>query len=1268
MLRSFVLTYASAGPPGADGYNLGVSPRRLVGGFAPLLLAWLMMTLATPVNAVVLWSDSETVLAHENGAVSDILGGAVKRDDSTTDTLYFKFHVDPFSDLSTEDYFAAFELYEGDAEHLGVGKALKARAYSAFFSTDETSDSNKNTSFIDLRAYGPESRSGMASVTYRYPSRGEGVTFVFKVQYVPGADDLVTVWLNPDLGPGATEVYQPETLTTRFNANAAFDEIRLRHGGGGGGWNFSEMVIATAFSDFVDTSSARPIGATPDVGSVVHSFVFRSWQKEHGLPQSPVRALAQTRDGYIWAGSQDGVARFDGLRFVSFGVREGLSDSAVRVLLGDSRGGLWIGHVGGGLELWENGRVTRFAMRDGLSSSSITALAEDNDGQIWVGTDSGLALCQKGRLEPFGAAGEFRNKPVTTLFKDRKGSMWIGVKGEGVFQFVEGRFVPLTAGPEKESLKDPHCLQVDQAGRIWIGAGDNLILCHDGGQWHRYIIPRHLAKPFVNALMLEGNGTIWASSKEGGLLQFRDGKFTAIPAKDGLAGNVVEALLVGRDGKLWVGTDSGLNRLRRKCLFAFGQNEGLGFGAVHGLAEVAPGVIWAVKPSGGVYRWDGKSFSRLPAAGLSPRDSQVNALLVTRDGVCWVAGANGLLRYKDPIAAADEVMSFELPNLNVISLAEDPEGGLCVGTREGKILRLWEGAWSPQTNFTQTNAITSLVPQAGGAMWIGTDGAGLYRLEKGVLDHWDKAHGLLSDIIRTLYLDAQGVLWIGTAGGGLGRWRDGSLANFTTREGLPDNTVSQILEDDSSRLWLGTSAGIVCVSKYHLDEFTAGRTSNIYLQVFGRNEAILSDECTGGFCPAGAKTKSGFLWFSTLKGAVAVNPRAQPVVTPMPSVVLEEVLVDGVSNPGFQPLSPAVATRVDNATTVEANSQPLRISPGKHRIEFRYAGLSFDAPELIRFRYRLEGLDPDWVDAGTGRNALYTYIPPGNYSFHVIACNAEGVWTDSDAGLSLKVLRHFWQTWWFIGPSLFGLMVSVGGLVRFVDQKKLQQRLKRLEQERVLERERTRIAQDLHDELGAKLCRISFLSEHASSGKLKPEDLQDQITSISGTSREVLHALDEIVWAVNPNNDHLEHVASYIGQYAGDYFQLTGIECELDIPAQMPQQLLSSQTRHHLFLATHEALTNILKHSGATCAKISMICSAATLEIAVHDNGKGIDQAAAEAKAVGPVEDSHDGLRNMRKRLADIGGECIIESVPGTGTSIRFILPLKGLPQNNARL
>ncbi|HZQ46292.1 MAG TPA: two-component regulator propeller domain-containing protein, partial [Verrucomicrobiae bacterium] len=675
--------------------------------------------------------------------------------------------------------------------------------------------------------------------------------------------------------------------------------------------------------------------------------------------------------------------------------RENLRSGPVRKLFGDSRGALWIGSVGGGLIRWQEGRFTTFTMRDKLPAESINALAEDSTGRLWVGTEAGLVVWQDGRFAPLGAAKEIEGKSITALYKDWHGTMWVGVAGAGIYQFMAGKFVLLKDASVEGLLQDSHCLLVDQAGRIWVGAGDDFVLCREGAEWHRYRIPRHLARPYVTALAEEPDGTVWAGSVSEGLFQFKGGKLTPMDARSGLSDNLVESLLVDREGELWVGTDAGLNRLRRKTLTALGQNdEDLGYGAVQGLTEVAPGVIWAGKPSDGLFRQEGRSFNRLTPTGFLRGTPQVNSLLTVRDGSCWVACAHGVLHFKDPKAATCEAEPFALAGLDISSLAEDREGGVWAGSREGGLWRLRDGSWLAQTNPWQRHAITAIVQDTDGSMWIGTEGDGIYRLKTGVEEHLGKeGGGLLSDLIHTLYLDGQHTLWIGTAGGGLSRCRQGHIKTFTTREGLPDDTISQILEDDAGRLWLGSNRGIACVNKSELEEFSAGKIPAIYPQVYGLAEGMLSEECTGGFYPAGLKTKSGLLWFTTLKGIVVADPRTSVVDAPAPTVVIEEVLLDGVPNHEFRGQSPAIAGTGEKIEEQEAGQQSLHIPPGKHRIELRYTGMSFNAPERVRFRYRLEGLDPDWVEpgeAGTRRTASYSYVPPGDYRFHVIACNGDG--------------------------------------------------------------------------------------------------------------------------------------------------------------------------------------------------------------------------------------------------------------------------------------
>ncbi|HXC37157.1 MAG TPA: two-component regulator propeller domain-containing protein [Candidatus Acidoferrales bacterium] len=1217
----------------------------------PLVLA--IWACAGVTQAVVLWSDFGTTLVHNSGNGYDILNGAVKEDDSSTNTLYFKFRVDPLSDASTEEYFAAFELYDGEKERLGIGNALKAWAYSAF-RADATGQSDEGSDYIDLHSSRPESSTPGTSIIYENPHRGIPCTLVFKVQFIPGGNDVVTVWLNPDLGPGATEAAQPESLITRFKADATFNEIHLRHGGGGDGWIFSDMAIATSFADFVAMNENKPVPAAGGAVNESALFTFRRWQSEQGLPQDRVRALAQTVNGYIWVGTDDGLARFDGARFVSFGLPDGLPNSPVRTLYGDSHGSLWIGSVGDGLIHWQAGHATMFTMANGLPSDAISTLAEDSEGRIWIGTDSGLAIWHDGRLMNFEAAKEFVGKAITSLCKDRQGNMWVGATGAGIFEYRDGAFVPLEDSAIRELLQDPHCILVDKAGRIWIGAGDDFVLCRDGNQWRPYRIPRHLARSYISSMAEQSDGTVWAGSTSEGLFEFKDRKMTVVNASSGLSDNSVESLLADRDGNLWAGTDTGLNLLRQRDLFAFDQRQGLGYGGVDGMAEIAPGQVWVGKPGDGVYEWDGQSFSHVMSADLSVVGPQINVLLKSKNGGCWVAGKFGLLYFKRPEKTADKALLFTLPGLNIISLCEAANGALWVGTSEGKLFRLENDTWQEQTGLN--HPLTALAAAADGSVWVGTEGDGIYQFSGGKTAHWNTKNGLLSDLVRALYVDSDQSLWIGTAGGGLSCLRLGIITTVTTREGLPDNTISEILDDEKGRLWLGNNRGIACLNKEELQELIAGKITAVYPQVFGRAEGMLSEECAGGFCPAGLKTASGRLWFPTLKGLVVVDPAVRLSKLPRPAVLLEQISVDGVPHSVFaMSVSPSGERDPDFAGTTNG---VLNLGPGRHRIEFQYTALGFDSPERIRFRYRLHGLDSDWAEAGNRRLAFYSYVPPGSYWFQVIACNADGLWNDTGATIGLTVAKFFWQTWWFTGLLSATLLVLVGAGVRFIVKRNLQRRLKHLEQERVLERERTRIAQDLHDEMGAKLCRISFLSEHVRRNQngMAPE-LRHQIASISDASREVLHSLDEIVWAVNPQNDTLEHVVSYIGHYANEFFQETGIECKVNISGRPPPYSLSAQLRHNLLLAVNEAFTNVLKHSKANQVDVSIDLNADTFEATVSDNGNGFDLSSTVVSESSSGA-AGDGLRNMKQRLSDIGGRCSIQSKPGNGTVVQFVLPL----------
>ena len=1205
-------------------------------------------------RADVIWSDLGAALAHETGPGRDILAGAVKRDETAGDVLYFKFHVNPGSDAGTEPYFAAFEVYEGDTERLAVGNALQAWAYGVFnvfdvgktnFNVFELAKTNNATTDygIDLHSSKPAERPEGGYYDYELPRRGIGRTIVFKVQYVRGGRDLVTVWLDPDLGPGATEAGQMEGLVTKFSANASFNQIRLRHGGGGDGWTFSEMAIATSFGDFVMDKG----GAGLPIGRGQLPFTFRKWQREEGLPQNFVRALAQTTDGYLWVGSDAGVSRFDGMRFASFGMLEGFQSGPVQTLLSDRFGSLWVGTVGRGLGRWQNGRYTAFTTANKLPSDTVNALAEGPAGQIWVGTESGLAVWQNGGVGEAAGAADLSGKAITALFRDPSGKLWIGARGAGVFTLENGKLSRLQDPVFDELLKEPHCLLVDHEGRIWVGVGDATVLYREAGQWRRYRFPSHLARHYVSALAEDADGTVWAGSASEGLFEFKHGKLVVVNAGSGLSDNLVEALLVDREGKLWVGTHAGLNRLRTKNLSVIGYNEGLGNGAVQGLAEVMPGVIWASKLSEGLCVWDGRYFRPASVAGLSPGEGRAGALLVARDGSCWMAGAHGLLQFDDVRNVENEIGRPALANLEVSALAQDSLGRIWAGTRQGELWFQQNGQWQRQNNARASTAITALVPGRGGTVFAGTAGDGLFYLEGEPNGRATKQAGLLSDWIRTLYMDGDGILWIGTGGGGLSQLKDGKISTFTTREGMPDNTVAQILEDDEGNLWLGGDLGIARVSKRDLEALAAQAIPAVSPQIYGRAEGMYSEECISGFFPNSLKTKSGLLWFPTQEGIVVADPHRQRAGIPAPVVVLEETLVDGVPNA----------------------AQSLHLGPGKHRLEFRYAGLDFDEPERVRFRYRLHGLDSDWVEAGSSRSASFPYVPYGNYQFEVVAGNGEGGWNKAGASVAVIVEPYLWQTWWFRAPAVLILLAVIAVTARVVEQRKLHQQLEQLEKERVLAHERERIARDLHDDLGSSLARISLLSGLLKADRDNPGQVETHAAKISQSADQTVRALEEIVWAVRPGSDSLQSLVEYIAHFANEMFDGREIRCRLDLPHDLPAHPLAPEVRHNVFLVVKEALTNASRHAGAHEVQVRAEARDGLLEITVQDDGKGFDTGKQgrgnglgnmrrRAQAIGA---KIHGQRNCgdgcgRRRAQAIGAKIHVESVAGRGTTVKLSL------------
>jgi signal transduction histidine kinase len=499
--------------------------------------------------------------------------------------------------------------------------------------------------------------------------------------------------------------------------------------------------------------------------------------------------------------------------------------------------------------------------------------------------------------------------------------------------------------------------------------------------------------------------------------------------------------------------------------------------------------------------------------------------------------------------------------------------------------------------------------------------------------------------------DTNGTVWIGTLGGGLLYFADGRFSRVTSDHGLPDNSVTQLLEDGDGDLWGGTHAGIFRAAKSDLLAAASGQASRIPCPVYGRLDGLPSEECSGWFQPSCWRSRDGILWFATGKGLARLDPREVVVNQRPPPVVIEELRVDG-SLREFTASASASAPRAP-ASGTEGHSDTLRIEPGRHYVEFRFTGLNFTAPGKVRFRWKLEGVEREWREGGNQRVVGYGPLLPGKYRFYVTASNNDGYWNQTGATLAFMVLPHVWETVWFKLVMTGAIFLALALALVSVLRRRHRMQLARLERQRAMEQERARIAQDLHDDLGTSLTQIGMLSSLISRATPTATQVQQLAQQIRSTSRTMVTALNDIVWAVNPKNDSLNELVGYLGDFAERFFSAGPLRCRLEIPADLPEHPLPSELRHGLFLAFKEALNNAAKHSGADKLWVRVALNEGCLSILVEDNGKGLDP-----KALATTRGN--GLRNMRQRLERLGGTCTPTARPEGGPIVQFRLPLTG--------
>jgi signal transduction histidine kinase len=511
----------------------------------------------------------------------------------------------------------------------------------------------------------------------------------------------------------------------------------------------------------------------------------------------------------------------------------------------------------------------------------------------------------------------------------------------------------------------------------------------------------------------------------------------------------------------------------------------------------------------------------------------------------------------------------------------------------------------------------------------------LERLQHGKVTRYQPQDNQPPTRFWALCAETNGTLWVGTMNGGLLRFRDGKFTRFTRADGLAADNISHILADNLGHLWLGSQAGVMCIDEASLvpaDE----RRGPVACRLFGRSDGLPTVAMTLEFQPSCVKAHDGTLWFGSPKGTSWVNPADVRPIQPPPPVLLSAVLADGVAR---------------SFAHVGASAPPvISVEPGVKNIEVQFTSPEFTAPRLMRFKYRLDQLDPDWIDVGEQRSVTFNHLPAGEYTFRVMAQNSDGLWSGQPAAFRLVVRPYFWQRTSFLITALLFLLLSVALVVRRVTQQRLHRRLELLHHQQQIERERSRIAQDLHDDLGAGLTEISLTSDMATNPSLPEYESRQYTREIGARARELVQSMDEIVWAVNPRNDSVTSLSVYACQYAQRQLKPLNMACRLDVQPGLPELPLNAEQRYNFFLAFKEVINNIARHSGATEWHLAIHAEGRQLVFLIEDNGRGFEPGREAAGA--------DGLLNIRERITRLGGECEIKSQPGGGTRVCLRVPL----------
>jgi ligand-binding sensor domain-containing protein/signal transduction histidine kinase len=941
------------------------------------------------------------------------------------------------------------------------------------------------------------------------------------------------------------------------------------------------------------------------------------WREAEGFAQSRVRAIVQTRDGYIWLGTDGGLVRFNGESFTAFTTQTGaLKDNEVWALEEDHEGGLWIGTYGGGLTLLKNGRFRTFTTADGLPDDVIISLALDRQDNIWMVTPQGLVRGSGGAFTRFAPEDGVPENRVSAVCESAAEGI-LAATHKGFYRFVNGRLEPVPWMPPPGAGAPEHLL-CGSDGAVWVSYSNGAIEQRRNGAAKTFERPRNSGGQ-INNLYEDPHGGVWAVGGKR-ITKWQDGKFETVPVEGGAAGlGSVYTVCMDREGGVWVGLQSnGLARLRTAQLSTVSVEDGLPDDRTRAVFEDSRGDIWIGTADGLARYHSGRLDTWTDVDGA--RLGDVRSIAEDPTGTVWISAGKDLLWVKGgrliPVPNWTGMLEIEV-------LYRDAEGRMWVGTDGAGLFQYSAGAFRNYRteDGLASNHVRAMMGDRNGALWISTFGNGLSRYANGGFTTVSTKDGLAGDRVVAMHEDEEGALWFATRRG-LSRFKDGAFFTWTSESGLFTDFVYAVVDDDRGNFWFSSAQGVFKVGKRQLRGFAAGTVKKIVSVAYGEKDGMKTRAGNLGNQPVALKTTGGKLLFTSMKGLVVVDPDRIIPDTFVPPVYIEKVILNKKEQ------SPV---------------QYAELPRGAGEIEIQYAALGYSAPEELRFKYILEGVDQDWVDAGGRRFTYYANLSPGKYRFRVVAGKTDGAWNETGATFSFYLKPPFYET------SLFAAIVISSTMLLAWLLYWLRMRGLRARYSAVLA-ERNRISQDIHDTLAQNLAGIALQLDavHMQLPDVK-SDLRERLDEACNLTRYSLAEARRAITDLRSDELKSGELSAALPELARRVAAV--LQTRVQIIGE-PRKLSPTMERN-LLRIFQEALANAVKHAHAGTLDVELRYAPNSLALRVRDDGRGFDP-----ESLSPAGSGHYGLIGMRERAEKIGGHLTLNSRPGEGTELLVEVPL----------